>query len=173
MKTHMKEVHEKDKPFKCPIGNATFSRKTVVKVHIEPVHERKKLYTCNICSVSLHTILHWNYTLYLCMNQRNKNMLVLPKKGIWLNMSGSYIIRKGHINAIFVMIALKKDVHLICTLREFMKKNNHINALFVTPIFLMYIKWINMLLILMKIKNHISAKFAILVLHKFQEWKCI
>ena len=52
MKIHIDSVHERKKPFKCNICDASFAVKGNLKKHLASVHEGKKPFTCNFCDTS-------------------------------------------------------------------------------------------------------------------------
>ena len=48
----MKEVHERQRPHKCDLCDASFFSKSGVTKHKESVHQGKKPHMCNLCGSS-------------------------------------------------------------------------------------------------------------------------
>ena len=49
LKTHIKQVHEKGKPFSCNHCDCASFSKNIMDNHIAIVHEKKKSFNCDIC----------------------------------------------------------------------------------------------------------------------------
>ncbi len=49
LKTHVAEVHEKIKPFKCTLCSYASSRSVDLKYHISTVHEKERKHICDLC----------------------------------------------------------------------------------------------------------------------------
>merc|ERR1712142_381115 len=46
---HFKQVHQKEKNFRCPTCGISFSRKEHVTLHIDTVHKQIKAFECQHC----------------------------------------------------------------------------------------------------------------------------
>jgi uncharacterized Zn-finger protein len=49
MQSHIRAVHEKEKPHHCSLCTHKFATKNNLESHIKTVHEGKKPFKCNIC----------------------------------------------------------------------------------------------------------------------------
>ena len=55
MREHISTVHEKIRPYVCPICNKAFGQKSSLPGHIASVHEGKRPYACKICDTNYAT----------------------------------------------------------------------------------------------------------------------
>ena len=47
---HIKNVHEKQRDYKCQICGKDFGLKQILERHLKIVHEKRRDYKCNYCS---------------------------------------------------------------------------------------------------------------------------